>query len=41
MPKLIVTGASGFLGWNLCQIAVQDWDVYGIYHSRSLTIPGT
>ena len=41
MPKLLVTGASGFLGWNLCQIAAKDWDVYGVYHSRPLTIPGT
>lgn len=41
MPKLLVTGASGFLGWNLCQIAATDWDVYGVSHSRSLTIPDT
>ncbi|MEM9265809.1 MAG: NAD(P)-dependent oxidoreductase [Cyanobacteria bacterium P01_F01_bin.13] len=39
MPKLLVTGASGFLGWNLCQLAATKWDVYGVYHSRSLTIP--
>ncbi|NEQ49950.1 MAG: NAD(P)-dependent oxidoreductase [Leptolyngbya sp. SIO3F4] len=41
MPKLLVTGASGFLGWNLCQMAAMQWEVYGIYHSRSLTIPNT
>lgn len=41
MPKLLVTGASGFLGWNLCQIAAADWDVYGIYRTQSLIIPGT
>ena len=41
MPKLLVTGASGFLGWNLCQVAAPEWDVYGVYYSRSLTIPGT
>ncbi|MEM7796136.1 MAG: NAD(P)-dependent oxidoreductase [Cyanobacteria bacterium P01_C01_bin.118] len=40
MPKLIVTGASGFLGWHLCQVAT-DWEVYGIYRSKPLTIPGT
>lgn len=40
MPKLLVTGASGFLGWNLCQMASPHWDVYGIYHSKALTIPG-
>lgn len=40
MPKLLVTGASGFLGWNLCQMAAA-WEVYGIYHSRSQTISNT
>ncbi|MEO0867906.1 MAG: NAD(P)-dependent oxidoreductase [Cyanobacteria bacterium J06642_11] len=41
MAKLLVTGASGFLGWNLCQIAAPEWDVYGVYRSRSLTIANT
>lgn len=41
MPKLLVTGASGFLGWHLCQIATTDWDVYGIYRSNTPTIPNT
>lgn len=40
MKKLLVTGASGFLGWNLCQLAKQDWDVYGLYFSHPLEIPG-
>ncbi|MEO1622743.1 MAG: NAD(P)-dependent oxidoreductase [Cyanobacteria bacterium J06632_3] len=39
--KLLVTGASGFLGWNLCQIASKDWDVYGVYHTRQIAIPNT
>lgn len=39
MKKLLVTGASGFLGWNLCQLAKQEWDVYGTYFSHSLEIP--
>ncbi len=30
--KLFITGASGFLGWNLAKIARAKWDVYGIYH---------
>ena len=30
--KLLVTGASGFLGWNLVTMARYDWDVYGIYN---------
>jgi dTDP-4-dehydrorhamnose reductase len=40
MKKLLVTGGSGFLGWNLCQIAKQEWDVYGTYFSHSVEIPG-
>jgi dTDP-4-dehydrorhamnose reductase len=40
MKKLLVTGASGFLGWHLCQIAQQAWEVYGTYCSHSLEIPG-
>jgi dTDP-4-dehydrorhamnose reductase len=38
--KLLVTGASGFLGWNLCQQAQTDWDVYGTYFSHEVKIPG-
>lgn len=34
MKKLLVTGASGFLGWNLCQLAKQEWEVYGTYFSH-------
>ncbi|NEO29262.1 MAG: NAD(P)-dependent oxidoreductase [Symploca sp. SIO3C6] len=39
MKKLLVTGASGFLGWNLCQLARQEWEVYGTYFSHSVEIP--
>lgn len=39
--KLLVTGASGFLGWNLCQLAADHWQVYGTYSSRLVEIPGT
>ena len=39
MKKLLITGASGFLGWHLCQLAI-EWDVYGTYFSHSLEIPG-
>ena len=38
--KLLVTGASGFLGWNLCQQAQSNWQVYGTYFSHEVTIPG-
>ena len=38
--KLLVTGASGFLGWHLCQIAKQEYSVYGTYFSHKIEIPG-
>jgi dTDP-4-dehydrorhamnose reductase len=41
MPNLLITGASGFLGWNLCQIAAADWAVYGVCRSHAPPIPGT
>lgn len=40
MKKLLITGASGFLGWNLCQLAKQEWEVYGTYFSHTVEIPG-
>lgn len=39
MKKLLITGSSGFLGWNLCQIAQTEWQIYGTYYSQSLEIP--
>jgi dTDP-4-dehydrorhamnose reductase len=30
MKELIVTGASGFLGWNICNAAKDEWNVIGI-----------
>ncbi|PSB23526.1 SDR family oxidoreductase [Stenomitos frigidus] len=41
MQKLLVTGASGFLGWNLCQLAATHWEVYGTCFSKTIAIPGT
>jgi dTDP-4-dehydrorhamnose reductase len=40
MKKLLITGGSGFLGWNLCQLAKQEWEVYGTSFSHDLEIPG-
>ena len=40
MNKLLITGASGFLGWNLCQQAQLNWQVYGTYYSHPVTMPG-
>ena len=39
MKKLLITGSSGFLGWNLCQIAREEWQVYGTYFSQPVEIP--
>ncbi|WP_072716896.1 MULTISPECIES: SDR family oxidoreductase [Planktothrix] len=39
MNKLLITGASGFLGWHLCQLAQAQWQVYGITHSKTINIP--
>jgi dTDP-4-dehydrorhamnose reductase len=39
MKKLLVTGTSGFLGWHLCQLAKQEWEVYGTYSTHFLEIP--
>jgi dTDP-4-dehydrorhamnose reductase len=40
MKKLLVTGASGFLGWNICQMATAArWQVYGTYLSHA--VPST
>lgn len=41
MNKLLITGASGFLGWTLCQMAQQQWKVYGTYFSKSIEISGS
>ncbi|MBD3314551.1 MAG: sugar nucleotide-binding protein [Chitinivibrionales bacterium] len=37
--KLLVTGASGFLGWNLCRIASNVRRVFGTARSRPESIP--
>jgi dTDP-4-dehydrorhamnose reductase len=39
--NILITGASGFLGWNLCQQAKSNWQVYGTYFSQPVTIPQT
>jgi dTDP-4-dehydrorhamnose reductase len=38
--KLLITGASGFLGWHLCKAAQQDWDVYGAVNRNTLDRSG-
>ncbi|TVQ07824.1 MAG: SDR family oxidoreductase [Leptolyngbya sp. DLM2.Bin27] len=40
-PRLLVTGASGFLGWHLCRAAQAVWQVEGTYHRHSpQSLPG-
>ncbi|MBE9126305.1 MULTISPECIES: SDR family oxidoreductase [unclassified Coleofasciculus] len=39
MRKLLVTGASGFLGWHVCQLAKSEWEVFGTYCSHVVEIP--
>jgi dTDP-4-dehydrorhamnose reductase len=41
MKKLLITGASGFLGWHLCQLAQPEWNVYGTYSICAVNIPDT
>lgn len=38
--KLLVTGASGFLGWNICNFSSKTWDVHGTVFSHPVVIPG-
>jgi len=38
MKKLLITGASGFLGWNICLAARDKWDVFGIYNNNQIEI---
>ena len=38
MRKLLITGASGFLGYNLCQAAGSRWNVFGTFCRHQLKI---
>jgi dTDP-4-dehydrorhamnose reductase len=40
VQKILITGASGFLGWNLCQIARAEWEVHGTSFQHSIKIAG-
>lgn len=34
MKRLLLTGASGFLGWNICRTASGMWDIFGTTFSH-------
>lgn len=36
---VLITGASGFLGWHLCRAAAHDWSVAGISCGHAITLP--
>jgi dTDP-4-dehydrorhamnose reductase len=38
--KLLVTGAGGFLGWNICRLAMQHYEVSGVFHRHPIALPG-
>ena len=38
MKKLLITGVSGFLGYNICQYAKDNWQVYGTYYHHKVNI---
>jgi dTDP-4-dehydrorhamnose reductase len=38
MKKLLVTGASGFLGYNVCAVARDSWDVFGTFHKHPMAM---
>jgi dTDP-4-dehydrorhamnose reductase len=38
IKKLLVTGASGFLGWNICNIAKKEYQIYGTVYSHPVDI---
>jgi dTDP-4-dehydrorhamnose reductase len=38
--KLLLTGASGFLGWNICCRASEEWDIHGVYFNHPISFPG-
>lgn len=40
MKKLLLTGASGFLGWNICQEARTEWQTFGTVFSHPVHAAG-
>jgi dTDP-4-dehydrorhamnose reductase len=40
MKRLLVTGASGLLGWSVCAAARQQWLVVGVVNGHAVALPG-
>ena len=40
MKRLFVTGASGFLGWNICNANQKEWEIFGTFNSNPIVIAG-
>ncbi|NJL44632.1 MAG: SDR family oxidoreductase [Leptolyngbyaceae cyanobacterium SM2_3_12] len=40
VSRLLVTGASGFLGWHLCRLAQNRWQVQGTYQQHPVALSG-
>ncbi len=40
MKKLLITGVSGFLGWNIVSIAQSSWDIFGTVFSHKVSLSG-
>jgi len=38
--KLLLTGASGFLGYHLLRVFANDWQIYGLTHSKGFDFKG-
>ena len=38
--RLLITGASGFLGWNICRQARATWETFGAYRTHPIKIGG-
>ena len=38
--KLLITGASGFLGWNVCLRGRAAWEVFGVFHDHGVAVDG-
>ncbi len=39
MKKILVTGASGFLGWHVCRFSQENWQVVGAFKDKREGIP--